>query len=160
MEVPNKIQKLDSKTSQTIAKIEDLPNEIILKVLGYLDIKDLLCCGQVSKRIRTITYDESLWEKINLFNKIVPTEFLELVISNGCKYLNLSLTEIIGASFCLKKPSNLKYLHLSLECYEENNGSIHYAATPRSLISIVAIQNCVSEGFYSTLKLDKVGKLP
>ena len=47
-------------------QLEDLPDEIILKVLRYLESRVVFICGQVSKRIRAISHDESLWEKINL----------------------------------------------------------------------------------------------
>ena len=37
-----------------------LPNEIVLKILSYLDIVDLRNCVQVSKRLRSICFDKSL----------------------------------------------------------------------------------------------------
>ena len=52
-------------------QLEDLPDEMIVQVLQNLDIKDLINCGMVSKRFRAIYRDESLWEKIRIFNKIV-----------------------------------------------------------------------------------------
>ena len=42
---------------QKISQFEDLPNETILKIFKYLDIEDLLQCGQLSKRFRTISRD-------------------------------------------------------------------------------------------------------
>ena len=46
-----------------MVSIQDLPNEIILKVINYLEIEDIFRCGRVSKRIRKISHDESLWKK-------------------------------------------------------------------------------------------------
>ena len=46
-----------------MASIQDLPDEIILKVINYLEIEDLTRCGRLSKRIRKISHDESLWKK-------------------------------------------------------------------------------------------------
>ena len=86
----NKRQKL------SILQMEDLPNEIILKIFKNLDVKDLLRCGQMSKRVRAISMDESLWEKINLLFKKVPIGFLGLAIRNGCKYLSLFGAKLIG----------------------------------------------------------------
>ena len=43
-----------------MVSFQDLPDEIILKVINYLQIYDLLRCGRVSKRIRNISHDESL----------------------------------------------------------------------------------------------------
>ena len=63
----------------------DLPDEVILKILKNLGIKDLIRCGMVSKRMRALCWDESLWEKVNLFLKEVPIEFLQQVLNSGCK---------------------------------------------------------------------------
>ena len=48
------------------ASIEDLPNEIILKILSYVKIKDLHRCMAVNKRMRDIANDTSLWKRIHL----------------------------------------------------------------------------------------------
>ena len=37
-------------------------NELVLKILRYSEIKDLIVYGQVSKRIRKISHDSTLWE--------------------------------------------------------------------------------------------------
>ena len=49
-------------------KLEDMPDEIILKVLSYLDLLNLIRCGQLSMRIRSISHDKTLWQKVNLQN--------------------------------------------------------------------------------------------
>ena len=70
-------------------QFDDLPDEIVLKIFKKLDIKDLLNCGMVSKRIRAISKDESLWEKLNLCNKRVPsTNFLKLVLNSGMGFIS------------------------------------------------------------------------
>ena len=106
-----------SETSKYQKQFEDLPSEIILKILKNLGIKDLLRCGMVSKQIRTITRDKSLWEKISLFGMHgdVPVEFLQVVLDSGCKYLCLASAKIVcKKSFFkkLKKPSKLRCLDL------------------------------------------------
>ena len=106
-------------------QLEDLPNELILKVLGYLKIKELIHCGQLSKRIREISHNETLWQAMNLYlepwkdcseNK-VPADFLHMVISNGCKYLSLNREQITGVGptqggLKLNEESSLIYLKL------------------------------------------------
>ena len=45
--------------------LENLPDEMILKILGYVKIQDVINCGQTSKRIRVITRDEKLWKRVD-----------------------------------------------------------------------------------------------
>ena len=56
------------KKDKKVSKFEALPIEIICHVFNYLKLVDLLRCGQVSKRFRTISSDNQyLWpKKINL----------------------------------------------------------------------------------------------
>ena len=99
-------------------QLEDLSNELIVKVFSYLEIKELIRCGQLSKRIRIISHDQSLWQKMNLSsdpwekctNK-VPAEFLHMVIRNGCKYLSLNSGQI-QSDLKLNRVSSLVYLKL------------------------------------------------
>ena len=93
-------------------ELDDLPNEIILKIFTFLDIREILKCGQVSQRIRAISNDESLWLQLNFFEGNIPYGLLEKAVENGCRYLSV-------ASACLhdgensKMPLNLKYLEMS-----------------------------------------------
>ena len=57
--------------------IEDLPNEILLKIISLLDFKEVLRCGQSSKRLREISNDNSFWLKLNLTGRKVPYGFIE-----------------------------------------------------------------------------------
>ena len=95
----------------------DLPDELILKVLSFLEPKDLITNGQVSKRVRKISFDSSLWQRVNLSEKIVKTELLEIILEKGCKSLDLSNSIIFG-SFIMHQKSWLRDLYLSF-C-EEN----------------------------------------
>ena len=93
-------------------RLEELPDEIVMEILNNLEIKDLINCGLVSKKIRAISQIEFLWQKMNLFRKAVPTKFLTMVIKKGCKYLSLSGARLEGKFYLMEK-SNLKYLDLS-----------------------------------------------
>ena len=75
---------------------QDLPDELVLKILSYSETKDLISCGQLSKRIRQISHDSTLWMTANLEKKIVKTELLEMILLKGCKILNLSNSTIVG----------------------------------------------------------------
>ena len=97
-------------------QFQDLPDELVLKILSYLSSfkisKDLISCGQVSKRIRRISHDGTLWVTASLENKVVKTELLELILCKGCKILNISNSTIIGRLSSNMK-SQLKILKLS-----------------------------------------------
>ena len=106
----------------------DLPDEVVLKILTYLDFKNLAKCAQVSKRMRNICKDESLWERINVkanfgqkingifpkniraFQKI-PTSFINYILDNGCRYLNICNAELVD-DIKMPKTSQLRYLAL------------------------------------------------
>ena len=93
-------------------KWQDLPDELILKILSYSEVIDLISCGQVSKRTRNISRDTSLWVTANLEDYMVKTELLELILSKGCKILNLSDSTIVG-SLSSNIKSQLRVLNLS-----------------------------------------------
>ena len=91
---------------------EGLPDEIILKIFSLLDIKGVLQCGQVSKRLRDISNDQCLWSKLNLSGREVPYDFIEKAVQNGFDYLNLSFSSVHGGRKS-EEPWKLKYLELS-----------------------------------------------
>ena len=94
----------------------DLPNELILKVLSYTETADILRCGQVSKRIRIVSNDKSLFQTVNLSGKYVKTDLIEIVLNKGCKSLNLSDSFIWGIKLNLIQKSQLRKLDLSNCC--------------------------------------------
>ena len=88
--------------------LNGLPAEVLLKIFTFLDIKDLYRCNKVSKRIRSIGLDESLWQKINLnLNLKIPSIFIADILSKGCKYLSLQHAQLEG-KLNLKHHSQLK----------------------------------------------------
>merc|ERR1712008_179149 len=91
----------------------DLPNEVILKILSFLNIKELLICGQVSGRLRAISNDESLWLKLNLYRRQVPYDFIKKAIENRCQYLGLDECECDDVTRKSESPFRLKYLSIS-----------------------------------------------
>ena len=78
------------KSATKVLELTDFPDEIILKVFACLDLKDLLNCGQVSKRFRTISHDKFLWQWIDLSGKSVSAAFIKFILDRGCKHLDLS----------------------------------------------------------------------
>ena len=128
----------------------DLPDELLLEVLSYTEIADVLKCGQVSKRIRTISNDNSLFQTVNLSGKYVKTDLLATVIDRGCKSLNLSDSSIRG-NLSVIQNSKLRKLDITncraspYDAIEELLASCHslqilslkgLPLTPRMVISI------------------------
>ena len=141
---------------------QDLPDELILKILTYSEVKGLLCCGQVSKRIRRISHDGTLWVTASLNNKVVKTELLELILCKGCKILNISNSTIVGHfSSIIKSPifkSQLKELDLSqsaltgslpVEAYSTENIDV----LEELLFSCSSLQCLKMEGLLITPKM-------
>ena len=94
-------------------QFRDLPNETITEIFSWLDFKEIVKCARVSKRIRAISQNEVLWQKVNLQkHPNLSSKFLKMVIEKGCKYLNLSTAEICG-NLSLDKPTKLEYLDIS-----------------------------------------------
>jgi hypothetical protein len=92
---------------------EGLADEIILKIFSLLDIKGVLQCGQVSMRLRNISNDQCLWSKLNLSEEqMIPYDFIEKAVQNGCEYLNLSYSFVHGVKKA-EVPWKLKYLEMS-----------------------------------------------
>ena len=101
---------------QTSLQLESLPDELLLKVFSYFEIQELLRCSHVSKRIRRVCNDKSLWKVVDLCDtKLkVKAEFIKAILENDCEYLDLRNCEIDG-SIKLSKSSKLMYLDLG--CY-------------------------------------------
>ena len=139
---------------------QDLPDELVLKVLSYTETKDIISCGQLSKRIRQISNDSTLWVTANLEKKIVKTELLEMILSKECKILNLSNSTIVG-HLRRNMISQLRVLDLSQSAwgfpvrgrpaqvyYEENMFEIEDL-----LSSCCFLQNLKMEGLRITSKM-------
>ena len=144
-----KRKKISKKDPKILSKLqfEDLPNEVIFHVFRYLKIVDLLKCGQVSKRFRTIS---DIWpDKINLCYKKVPVGFLQKLLDNGCQYLSL-LEAISEGTLNLPNASRLKYLNLS--GFELKSAS-NRENSEKLLKSCYTLQKLSLSSFYLTVNL-------
>ena len=128
-----------------MASFQDSPDEVILKVIKYLDINELVKFGEVSKRMRAISNDKSFWQKMNLSrNKRslcdrfdVPTTFVKKVIENGCQYLSLHYMKVetppvisarhlrLGRVSSSLRYLDLKYCDAGVLIFEEILSSCH-----------------------------------
>ena len=75
-----------------------MPNEILVKIFGYLNIEEISCCAQVSHQFNTISKDFSLWQswgKLCMDDMKVPTDFLTYIIQRGITGISLLKCEIL-----------------------------------------------------------------
>ena len=103
---------MSKRQKLSYVQLEDLPDEVILKICSFMDIREILKCAQVSKRIQAISKDESLWLKLNFYEGYVPYPFLEKAVENGCRYLSLAFADLYDYENS-KIPLNLLYLEMS-----------------------------------------------
>ena len=96
-----------------MTSIELLPDELLLDIFELLDVKDRGRCAQISKRFRKVSQDETLWQKLNLDEKEVPSEFLEKAISHGVKYLSFRCAKLTGKLNLSGRENSVKYLNVS-----------------------------------------------
>merc|ERR1712223_285066 len=111
-------RKKQCKTGEKSSKsFSDMPDEILLKIFSFLDMKHLLRCAQLSKRINPICHDESLWQEVDLAQfKSVSTGLLELLCKNGCKHLSLQSASLKGNLTLKNCLSKLRTLDLA--CFQ------------------------------------------
>ena len=77
--------------------LDDLPTEILLKIFDSFKINDLLRCGQVSNRIRSMAHHETFWQKVNLQNRDrISAGLIQFILENGCKYLSIGTCQVEG----------------------------------------------------------------
>ena len=136
--------------------IQDLPDELVLKIFGYSETKDLIIYGQVSKRIRKIGHDDTLWVTANLVKKTVKTELLEIILIR-CKILKLSNSTIVG-SLSSNMKSRIRSLDLSQSAltgtwHGEAYSTENIVLLEQLLFSCCSLQHLKMEGLLITPKM-------
>ena len=68
--------------------LQDMPDEIVLKILSYLEIKNILKMCQTSKRYHEICQEDSLWQIFDFSGSyaersVAPQNNISFVISTG-----------------------------------------------------------------------------
>ena len=115
-----------------MTSIELLPDELLLDIFELLGVKDRGRCAQTSKRFRKVSEDETLWQKLNLDEKEVPSQFLELAISRGLKYLSFRCAKLSGHQNLPIDTKSVKYLNVS------SYNSWGYKANEEELTALVS----------------------
>ena len=131
-----------------MSKFQGLPDEVVLKILSYSETKDLISCGQVSKRTRRISHDGTLWVSANLEKKVVKIELLEMILGKGCRILNLCDSTILG-SLSSNMKSQLRVLNLSRPV-QAGSKTDTVKILEELLLSSCSLQHLVMEGVFLT----------
>ena len=137
-----------------------LPNEILVKIFGYLDIQDISRSARVSHQFNMISKDSSLWKswgKLCIYKRKVSTEFLTYIIQRGITELSLSECEILPPRVKLSQPLNLKTL--KLEAVDGNETLVNEILTSHSMEEIDFRISMISENTISEFiqKLPQIG---
>jgi len=115
----SKRRKISSRVT-----IEDLPNEILLKIFNYLEFKDLGYCAQISHRFRGISQSPSLWETVIENDQTIPAGFILHALTLGCKYLHLensTITVTNDSDYVMHKlPKDNQVKHLNLRNFKDH----------------------------------------
>ena len=104
------------KTKSEAFNLEDFSDEIILKMVSYLNSKDRLKCSFTSNRLRSICQDHtlpSMWQKGHLYNPNLQMETLETPIAHFHKYLWEINKE--------KQLQSTNWIHNKWRCYNGQN---------------------------------------
>ena len=115
-----KLFRLDNSPKVLGLDIELLPNEILVKIFSYFNIKVLLKCGQVNKKFRQISHDNSFWKCVNLYRQRVSFQFVAHILQLGTEYLNLQEVILLGDGHVdIPQKNSLKYLNLAFSKIED-----------------------------------------
>ena len=127
----------NQKMDRELKTLEDLPQEIILKILGQVNIRDLFRCSLVNKKIREIAHDKSLWEKLNLQSNVdVLADLFAKLLEKGCEYL--SIPQFLAVKGTARFQNNLKLKYLSFKVSKHTNGVLEVAASCNQLEKLAA----------------------
>ena len=99
--------------------------------------------------------DEKLWQRVDVNDKKVSTDFLEMILENGCRFLDISLVVTLEDSLNLEGRSELRHLDVSSyrpanQVFEKLLNSCHYleklamrhSTQLPNVIFNICIQNC------------------
>ena len=77
-----------------MTSIEDLPEEIILKIFAFLSLKQLAKCMLVTKKMNRISQDKSLWKRVCSFYRKIRKECIHQIVKSSAKSIVFSHCEV------------------------------------------------------------------
>jgi hypothetical protein len=112
---------------------DKLPDEVIVQIFSNLSKYTLSRCAISCKRLRRISYDESLWRRVDLGNKSLAPGVIGQVLARGASVIRLTKSTVqtpammnhFGFKYPLWHPNKLKYVDLSMASIS-HRGSIFF----------------------------------
>ena len=100
---------------------EVLPDEILVKIVGFLPFKDLCRIGQVNRRMLTISKDQDCWKRVKISAATLPGHLMQEMMQRGISYLSIPSCTIdpVNPEFLEGHQSNL--VHLNIACCDGND---------------------------------------
>ena len=105
----HQIESNRKRQKLSTTQLEDLPVEVLIIVLNFLELPDLNRVGQVSKRLNSICHVESCWQKTILGSNTrpekttVPIQLVKKILNRGCRTLSLKRCKLTGGSYLHSK---------------------------------------------------------
>ena len=131
-------------------KIEDLPNEILLMIFSYLNLRTLGKCAQLSQRFKNIAYYPNFWETVVVRNREIPAGFVKLAITLGCKHLHLegcTISVIKDSDYVIHKlPKDNQVKTLNLREYEASCDGLMIACRNLEKVSLSSLDFSKGQG--------------
>ena len=117
-----------------MSTIQEVPDEILVKIFSLISIKDLCKVSQVSHRMRNISQENCLWREIKIWAQVVPEKFMQKMIKFEVQYLSLERCSIAPLPVELLEGNNmnLKYLNIS-KCLGDDEFLANLVASSKSL---------------------------
>ncbi|KAI0230577.1 S-phase kinase-associated protein 2 [Lamellibrachia satsuma] len=122
-----------------------LSEEIILSIFKWLPKPVLVRCARVCKRWNRLAFDETLWRRLDLANKVIKTGVLGRILSRGVAVMRLTKAEVLTPLFTdlndtLPRVSKVQYLDLSMATVSSEG--LEELFSPCHLLRKLSLENC------------------
>ncbi|KAM4638219.1 S-phase kinase-associated protein 2 isoform 5-T5 [Amazona ochrocephala] len=121
------------------ASWDTLPDELLLAIFAYLPLSDLIRASVVCKRWHRLSFDESLWQTLDLAGKILLPGVVGQLLPAGVTVFRCPRSSISSPLFKTSKP-------LKLQCMDLSNCTMSVASLQSILSLCEKLQNLSLEG--------------
>ncbi|KAM9509905.1 S-phase kinase-associated protein 2 isoform 2-T2 [Guaruba guarouba] len=123
----------------SVASWDTLPDELLLAIFAYLPLSDLIRVSVVCKRWHRLSFDESLWQTLDLAGKILLPGVVGQLLPAGVTVFRCPRSSISSPLFKTSKP-------LKLQCMDLSNCTISVTSLQSILSLCEKLQNLSLEG--------------